>query len=208
MKLTAILYIMSMLIPVVCLAQQDRRLEGCVEPKIIATVLASMRQEKSRPISEEKFRAMWPTELADFEVDPPADSRSLRSDDRILKGHCECCEVFTFNLRQDGGATLLELDGVTVNYSAGRRDTLVAMAKLFAQSVGLRASDMKTIGAEQSQGYQWEKIKGKERRAYLIDLRFTREKGLWKMYFDTAFYIVEASASPSETKGKSQPNRP
>lgn len=203
MRLAPILYMMIVLMPVVCSAQQGRRLEGCVDPKIIATVLGAMRQEKSRPISEEQFRAMWPTELADFEVDPPANSRSFRSDDRILKGHCECCEVFTFNARQDGGATLLELDSVTVNYSARRRDTLVAMAKLFAQSVGLRASDLKTIGAEQSQGYQWESIKGKGRRAYLIDLRFTREKGLWKMYFHTAFYVVEASASPSETKGKS-----
>lgn len=73
----------------------------------------------------------------------------------------------------------------------------MAIAKLFAQSVGLRAWHLKTTGAEQSQGYQWENIKGKERRAYLIDLRFTREQGLWKMYFHTAFYVVEASASPT-----------
>jgi len=118
MRFTVVLYMMMVLTPAVCSAQKASRLEGCVDPKIIAAVLGAMRQEKSRPISEEQFRAMWPTELADFEVDPPANSRALQSDDRILKGHCQCCEVFTFNVRQDGGATLLELDSVTVNYSA------------------------------------------------------------------------------------------
>ncbi len=191
MRLTAILYMMIVLMPVVCSAQQASRLEGCVDPKIIATVLTSLRHEKSRTISEEQFRAMWPTELSDAEVNPPADRRSFQSNDRILKGHYECSEVFLFNVRPNGGTTPLELRGVIVNYSARRRDALVAMAKLFARSVELGAPDLRTVGAEQSQGYQWEKIKGEERRAYLIDLRFTRERGLWKMYFYTSFWVVE-----------------
>ena len=190
MRLIAVLYMMIVLAPVVCSAQQDRRLEGCVDPEIIARVLGEMRQDNSRPISEEQFRAMWPTELADVEVDSKT-SRTLQSNDRIIKGRYQCSEDFTFNVRQDGGITPLELRSVIVNYSAHRRDTLVAMAKLFARAIGLRPADLETVGAEKSQGYQWEKIKGDERRAYLIDLRFTREGGLWKMYFSTAFFVVE-----------------
>ena|SRR5205085_3851669 len=190
MRLIAVLYMMIVLTPVVCSAQQDSRLEGCVDPKIIAKVLGEMRQDSSRLISEEQVRAMWPIDLADVEVDSKI-SRTLQSNDRIIKGRYQCSEDFTFNVRQEGGGTPLELRSVIVNYSAPRRDTLVAIAKLFAQSVGLGATDLKTIGAEQSQGYQWEKIKGKERRAYTIDLRFTREAGLWKIYFYTAFYVVE-----------------
>jgi hypothetical protein len=182
---------MIVLMPVICSVQQGSRLEGCVEPKKIATVISEMRQDNSRPISEQQFRAMWPTELGDAEVDHPANSRSFRSDDRILKGHFQCGEVFTFNVRQDGGATPLELRSVIVNYSARRRDALVETAKLFARAIGLGQADLKTVGAESSQGYQWEKIKEKKRRAYSIDLRFTREEGLWKMYFSTAFYVVE-----------------
>ena len=190
MRFMAVLYIMIVLTPVVCSAQQDRRLEGCVDPKTIATVLGTMRQGNSRPISEEQLRAMWPTELADVEVDSKT-SRTLQSNDRIIKGRYQCSADFTFNVRQDGRATPLELSGVTVKYSAHRRDTLVAMAKLFARAVGLGPADLKTVGAEKSQDYQWEKIKGEERRVYAIDLRFTREGGLWKMYFSTAFYVVE-----------------
>lgn len=191
MRLITVLFIMFVLTPVVCPAQQASRLEGCMDPKIIATMLGEMQQGKSRPISEERLRAMWPVELMDAEVNPPADRRSFRSDDRILRSHCQCCEIFSFNVRQAGGAATLELRGVTVNYSAHSRGTLVEMAKLFAQAVGLGAGDLKTVGAEQSQNYRWEKTEGQERRAYLIDLRLTREEGLWKMFFDTAFYVVE-----------------
>ena len=198
MRLSAVFYMMIVLMPVVCSAQQDGRLEGCVDPKIIAAVLNEMRQENTRPISMEQFRAMWPTEMDDAEVNPPANHRSLQSEDRILKGHCQCCEVFEFNVRREGRATLLELHSVTINYSARRRGTLVEMANLFGRAVGLGAADLKTVGAESSQGYQWEKIKGKERRAYVIDLRFTREDGLWKMYFSTAFYVVEPPQAVGE----------
>jgi len=57
MRVTAILYLIIVLTPVFCSAQPERRLKGCVDPNIIATVLGAMRQEKSRPISEEQFRA-------------------------------------------------------------------------------------------------------------------------------------------------------
>lgn len=190
MRLIAVLYVTIVLTPVVCAAQQSSRLEGCVDPKVIVKVLGEMRPENSRLISEEQFRAMWPVELADAEVASKT-SRTLQSNDRILNGRYQCSEDFTFNLRQEGGVTHLELHSATVNYSARRRDTLVAMAKLFARNLGLGEADLKTVGAEKSQGYQWEKVKRKERRAYVIDLRFTREAGLWKMFFSTAFYVVE-----------------
>lgn len=191
MRLFVVLCMMLVLTPVVCSARQDSRLEGCVDPAVIAKVLGEMRPDNSRPISVEQFRAMWPVELVGAEVNAPADRLSFRSNDRILKGHCQCCETFTFNVRAEGGNTPLQLRGVTVNYSARRRDALVEMAKLFAQSVGLGAADLKTVGAEQTQNYQWEKIKGDERRVYALDLGFTREDGLWKMHFNAAFYVVE-----------------
>lgn len=190
MRFNAVLYMMIVLMPVVCTAQQDRRLEGCVDPGIIATLLGKMRQDNSRPISEEQVRAMWPIELADVEVDSKT-SRTLQSNDRILKGRYQCSEDFTFNIRQEGGVTLMELRSATINYSARRRGTLVAMAKLFGRTVGLGAADLKTIGTESSQDYQWEKLKGQERRLYVIELGFTREAGLWKMFFSTEFYDVE-----------------
>lgn len=190
MKLIAVLYMMMVLTPIVCSAQQNSRLEGCVEPKKIAMVLGKLRQDNSPIFSEEQFRAMWPVEMADAEVDSKT-SRTLQSNDRIIKGYYQCSEAFTFNVRREGGVIRLELHSVTVNYSALRRDTLVTMAKLFARAVGLKEADLKTVGVESSQGYQWEKIKGKERRAYTIDLRFTRKEGLWNMYFNTAFFVVE-----------------
>lgn len=191
MKLLAILYLTFLVTPVVCAVQRSDRPEGCVDPKIIAKVLGEMRQENSRRMSVEQFRAMWPIELVSAEADPPPSRLSFQSNDRILRGHCQCCEVFTFKVSQDRGAAPLELQGVTVNYAKRDRDTLVVMAKLFAQAVGMENADVKTVGAKHSQNYQWQKTKGDERRLYSLDLRFTRKEHLWKMYFHAAFYVVE-----------------
>ena len=56
MKLNAVLYIAIALAPVVCVAQHERRLEGCVNPRIIATALAKMRHTNSEAISVKQVR--------------------------------------------------------------------------------------------------------------------------------------------------------
>ena len=130
-------------------------------------------------------------ELSEVDVKSTDDSRFLQSNDRILNGHYQCSEIFKVDAPEVSLDAPMKLRGVTVNYSARRRDTLAAAAKLFAQAVGLGEADLKTVGAESSQGYQWEKVNEKERRLYVVELRFAREDGLWKMYFSTAFYVVE-----------------
>ena|SRR6266404_8501285 len=190
MKLNAVLCIAIALTPVVCVAQHERRLEGCVDPRIIATVLAKLRQSNSQAISVKQVRSMWPTELLDEETSKT--SHELQSKDRILKGNCQCCTDFEFTVHQEGGVTREELDGVAVNYSARRRETLVIMAKLFAKAVGLGKAGLRTVGHGSTEDYQWRTHKGSETRLYVIELRFTREAaGLWKMYFLPAWYFVE-----------------
>ena len=191
MRLIVAVCVIIVLNPVMSLAQKDSRLEGCVDPAVIAKILSEMQQKNSRQFSVEQFRAMWPNELVDAEIDPSGRRRSLRSDDRILKSHCQCCEVFMFNLRPEGGTSAMQLRAVTINYSARSRDKLVEMTKLFARALDMREADLKTAGNEMSQSYQWEKTHGNERRAYLIDLKFTRNEGLWQLYFHTAFHVVE-----------------
>lgn len=191
MRLKAALFMAMALAPAVCAARQEGPLEGCVAPRIIARVLEELRQENSRPMSVGQFRAMWPTELAAANVKSSDNSLFFRSNDRILKNHCQCCESFRFKAGREGWAGPLELQGVTVNYSARQRGTLVEAAQLFARAAGLGAADLKTVGAEEWRNYQWEKFKGEERRLYVIELRFTREEGLWKMFFSAAFHVVE-----------------
>jgi len=94
MKLILILYIMFAIAPVVCFAQSEKPPQGCVDPRIIATVLAKMTQANQQAISVKQVRSLWPAELTD--VENTATSRSLRSEDRIIKGHCECCTDFRF----------------------------------------------------------------------------------------------------------------
>jgi hypothetical protein len=60
MKLNAVLYIVIALTPVVCLAQPERRLEGCVDPRIIATILTKLQHTNSPATSVEQVGSMWP----------------------------------------------------------------------------------------------------------------------------------------------------
>src|ERR671926_1482943 len=180
MRLVAVLLLTLVLTPAACAARQGDRLEGCVAPRTIAAVLGEMRPENPRPLSAERLRAMWPTYLVDARVVSTDGSRFFRSDDRILKSHCQCCEMFGFRVLREGAAAPPELHSVVVNYSARRRAALAEAAKLFAQAAGVGAADLKTVGAEARQDYRWEKFKGEERRLYTIDLGFAREAGLWK----------------------------
>src|ERR1700674_5022005 len=151
MRFNIVLYAVLALAPVLCNARVDQRLEGCVDPKTIVTLLAKMQQADSQGMSLEQIRSIWPTELADIECDAKV-NRSVKSDDRILKGHCQCCSVFSFKVQ--GGATNEQLVSVTINYSANRRDTLVSMAKDFGRASRLSEHDLKTVGAESAQSFQ------------------------------------------------------
>ena len=197
MKLKAVLYIAIALTPMVCVAQHERRLEGCVDPRIIATILARMQHGYSKTTSREQVRSIWPTELLEEETSQT--SRLLESKDRILRGNCQCCTDFEFNIHQEGGVTREEMDGVIVNYSARRRETLVMIAKLFAKAVGLGKADLRTVGKGSTEDYQWQTHKGSETRLYVIEIRFTRETaGLWKMYFLPHWYLVEPLKDPAK----------
>ena len=195
MKFNAVLYIAIALTPVVCLAQHERRLEGCVDPRIIAKVLAKLQHTNSPATSAEQVCSMWPTELSDEETSKT--SHELESKDRILRGNCQCCTDFEFTVHQEGGVTREELDGVTINYSARHRETLVIMAKLFAKAVGLGKTGLRSVGNGSTEHYQWMTHKGSETRLYVIDLRFTREaRDLWKMYFLPGWFFVEPLKAP------------
>lgn len=191
MTLNVALCLILALAPVRGSIRVDRRLEGCVDPKTIATLLAKMQQTDPRGITLKQLRGLWPTELADIECDAKA-SRSVQSQDRILKGHCQCCSVFSFKVRREqGGATNEQLVSATINYSASRRNTLVSMAKDFARASGLGENELKTIGTEAAQSFQWKASKGREPRVYVVEIRFAREVGLWKLYFSTGWYVLE-----------------
>lgn len=193
MKISAAIFAIVLLTPVLCAAQTEKRLEGCIDPQVIATVLGTMRQNNA--ISVERVRSMWPTELDD--VEDSAEVRSIRSNDRMLYNHCECCSGFSFLVRRGNGAPQERLYEATVNYSAHRRATLVALAKLFAGAVGLENKEVKTVGNQSSQDFSWDSFMG-ERRLYLIFIRFTRQAGLWKLFFSTSWHVVEPLKSDDQ----------
>jgi hypothetical protein len=193
MRISAAIFAIVLVMPVLCAAQSEKRLEGCIDPQVIATVLSSMRQNNA--FSVERVRSMWPTDLNDVEDSSEVNGkpilvRSIRSDDRKLYNHYECGTKFSFLVRPGNDSPRERLNDVTINYSAHRRATLVALAKLFAGAVGLESKEVKTIGNESSQDFSWDRFMD-ERRIYLIFIEFTREAGLWKLHFSTSWQVVE-----------------
>jgi hypothetical protein len=170
----------------------QRRHEGCVDPNIIVTLLTKIRETNWQDMPLDRLRSMWPTELADIECDSN-ESRSLSSNDRIINGHCQCCVVFEFKVqRKQDEAKSEQLHGVIVNYSTRRRSDVVNLAKRFALASGLREADLRMIGRGSTQSFQWEVTTSKERTVQVLELRFTRQVGLWKLNFNRGGYLLAA----------------
>ncbi|HVS83941.1 MAG TPA: hypothetical protein VHE60_19570 [Pyrinomonadaceae bacterium] len=199
MKLILVLFTILVFTSFPTQSSADRPLEGCVDPNTIAALLTKIRDSNWQGISLERLRSMWPRELGDTEVGSNV-SRSVSSDDRVIKGHYQCATSFDFIVqRKQDGAMSEQLHGVTINYSARRRDNLVDIAKKFAGAAGLRQAELKTVGLGSAQSFQWETTKGKERSSYVLELRFTREARLWHLLFSTGRYVIEPS-SPQQPK--------
>src|SRR5437870_3220259 len=122
MKIQAILSMILVLTPSVC-GQRSDRLEGCVDPKLIRVLLTKIGQADSEGISLEQVRVLWPNDLTDIECENKT-TRSLKSEDRIVNGHCQCCSVFSFKVDEKSGVAHEQVDGITVNYSSREHQTL------------------------------------------------------------------------------------
>jgi hypothetical protein len=190
MKLTLIFFITISIAPVVCFGQSERAREGCVDPKIIGAVLAKMTQANQQTTSVDQIRSLRPAELTD--VENTAENRTLRSLDRIIRGSWECCTDFLFKVAPDSGRSREDLYGIIVNYSTPRREALTDMAKMFAESVGLDTSDLRTVGRQSPQHYQWQSKQNGETILYVLECRFNHEaNGPWKMGLNFTRYVVE-----------------
>src|ERR1051325_8109396 len=80
MRIGIAVFAVLLLAPILCNAQSEKRLAGCVDPQVIARVLGTMQHNDA--ISVKGVRAMWPNELSDSENSRTV--RSVRSDDRVL----------------------------------------------------------------------------------------------------------------------------
>jgi hypothetical protein len=177
--------------PTACGYAGSAGLDGCTNPDAIAMALAKLHEADWRDVSLDQLRSIWPTELDGKDCDPGG-CRDVWSEDRIISGHCQCCATFMFKTQGSEAMPRTEwLDNVVINYSMQRRVELVAVAKTFAAALGLRQTDLETIGRDPVQIFHWETTGRQGRELSGIELLLTDEGTRWELYLNSGQNITE-----------------
>ncbi len=190
-------FALAVLVPMLG-SQVANQLEGCLDPNAITAALERIRVTDWRNVSLRGLRSIWPTELDALDCDTEV-CHSVWSKDRIIKGHCQCCATFYFDVKHDseGPSRREELQNIIINYTGHHREEIVAAARAFAKASGLPESDLATIGNDAVQNFSWESTRGSEKDIYGVELRFTRQGALWELYFNVGRHTI---APPSAAK--------
>jgi len=162
----------------------ESRLVGCPNPDAIATAMSKLEQTDWHELTSTQVRAIWPENLNSVPCERDKGCRMLGSNGRIIENHCECCEVFDFDLKHDADDTD-ELRNIIIHYSARDRQEVVGVAKKIARAVGLPDSKLATVGKNRIQKYEWQNSKGRATETDL-ELQFTRLGAVWEVYLALA----------------------
>lgn len=93
------------------------RLEGCQDPAVIAKSLREIGTKDWSEISFTVLPKMWPSEIHALDCEDGKYCTSGWSQDRIINGECECCELFFFTEPGKNNETKQELDNIIIHYS-------------------------------------------------------------------------------------------
>jgi hypothetical protein len=168
-------------------AAASSRLEGCEDPSAIASGLRELEGKDWRAISLPVLQKMWPTEVRALDCHDGEYCTSGWSQDRIIRGVCECCELFNFSaLPSDGRSVAEQLDNIVIHYSASTRAEVVTGARAFAAALGMPEAKLTLLGGSDSEDFTW---KEEERHVFSgLNVRFSRRGSNWKVYFNFSRY--------------------
>jgi hypothetical protein len=161
----------------------EARLIGCPDPNKIADALAKVQQNNWRTISAQQVLSIWPSRFDELACESEKGCRLLVSKDRIIGGHCECCEAFTFDVNENqGGSRSEHLSNIIIHYSARSKKEVVDAAKKLARGAGLPGDKIATVGGDSVQRYEWTDSRERVRQSYILELRFTLVDRNWELY--------------------------
>jgi hypothetical protein len=158
-------------------------LRGCLEVKKLTASIVKLRENNGKTISAEQLISIWPTPLEESACQSDKGCRLLVSKDRIISGHCECCEAFAFDVQQDDDGQRVErLHNVIFHYSARSKTATVDAARKIGQAAGLPERELGRINSGSPQNYEWKREEGPVQQRFAIELRITQEDGNWELY--------------------------
>jgi hypothetical protein len=169
----------------------DSGLLGCPSPREIADSLGRVQQNSWRTISVERILSIWPSHFDEVACEGEKGCRLLVSKDRVIRGHCECCESFVFDVkRNEDGSRSEHLNNIIVHYSAHSREEVVDAARIVARGAGLAEPESRTVGRDSVQRYEWKDSRQELPQSYILETRVTRVDRNWELYLSLA---VEAT---------------
>ncbi|HKO12489.1 MAG TPA: hypothetical protein VJV22_10995 [Acidobacteriaceae bacterium] len=113
--------------------------------------------------------------------------------DRIISGHCECCETFAFQVRSSGSRRIEQLDEVVLNYSARDKEHLVSAARKIGAAIGMSPTDLATIGSANEQNFHWNTITGNHREISAAEVRLSHRGQGWELFLNWGRNLDEPS---------------
>ena len=152
--------------------------EGCYDPLDISKALSKIHITDWQNMSLEQLRKIWPTELAYKECNEGR-CECVWSMDRIIKGKCQCCALFNFDIQGTKTEPLTEkLGSFIIYYVNATREELIANTKIFVHALGYNDNVLNKIGLDNDQFFSWEAtdVVGS------INLRINEIDNKWVLY--------------------------
>jgi hypothetical protein len=160
-----------------------KALEGCPAPSQMASHLAELQHRNWQTISAEQIIKIWPAPLDEVVCQGTKRCRLLVSKERVISGHCQCCETFAFDLEDRHSEPAAEhLNNVIIHFSATTREEVISAARVLAESIGLSKPDIGRIDDKAIQRFEWADKKDSSGQSYLLELQLTPEVGHWELF--------------------------
>jgi hypothetical protein len=161
----------------------EQHLRGCQDPAVIGEALKSLQQNNWKKLSAQRVLSVWPSRFDELKCESGAGCRILVSKERVISGHCECCEsfVFTVEMNQDGSEGE-HLSDIIVHYSDPDKNFVIDAAKQMVEGAGLPKDQVGSIGRRPIQRFYWDDERSAVRQSYTLELHLSRVGQQWELY--------------------------
>lgn len=161
-------------------AAQDG-LPGCRQPSEVARNLTSLQQKNWKAVSSAQVGAIWPSPLEEIECKSTAGCHVLVSKDRVVNGHCQCCETFNFGFDQRlNGPRYEYLKSFVMHYTGQAKPEIIGAARQIARAFGLSDDESERVGSDSVQRFQWNNKK--IHQSYDLEMQFAQVANSWELY--------------------------
>lgn len=174
-------FVLTAIVVLSCAANgstENPRLTGCHSPTATADALTKLRESRWRNVSVVELSKIWPSRLTLSDCDSVG-CKSAESEDRIIAGLCDCCEIFYF-IKDEGSSQPGQLHNIIIHYSSSERRDAIEAGKILARAAGFAEADVAMIGQMPQQHFEWDNKK--DGIYFSVEIHLTKRANLWDLY--------------------------